>query len=213
MAYHPEIQHLFSEMQLQIEAMGPQVRSVAADWSNGVDHGAAWPMKIVAAKYNCVEGAKRVVDLAMTASGGAGMFKTNELERLYRDVRAGGFHPANTTLTHEIVGKTTLGHRSGRAAALGLSPIRRVRCYPGAACRCSWTSTTSRGADGGGRRRRRTSRTWRCRRAIGVRFIRYWYDERTGKVFCLSEAPNAEAVARSPSARARAAGRRNRRGS
>jgi hypothetical protein len=29
----------------------------------------------------------------------------------------------------------------------------------------------------------------------GVRFVRYWYDERTGKVFCLSEAPNAEAVA------------------
>ena len=28
----------------------------------------------------------------------------------------------------------------------------------------------------------------------GVRFIRYWYDEKTGKVFCLSEAPSAEAV-------------------
>ncbi|HEX8968239.1 MAG TPA: DUF4242 domain-containing protein [Chloroflexota bacterium] len=28
----------------------------------------------------------------------------------------------------------------------------------------------------------------------GVRFIRYWYDERTGKVFCLSEAPTPEAV-------------------
>jgi len=27
-----------------------------------------------------------------------------------------------------------------------------------------------------------------------VRFIRYWY-ERTGKVFCLSEAPTSEAVA------------------
>jgi hypothetical protein len=37
------------------------------------------------------------------------MFKGNELERLYRDVRAGGFHPANGPLTHEIVGKTTLG--------------------------------------------------------------------------------------------------------
>ena len=48
-------------------------------------------------------------DVAMTSSGGSGMFKSNELERLYRDVRAGGFHPANTTLTHEIVGKTTLG--------------------------------------------------------------------------------------------------------
>jgi hypothetical protein len=45
----------------------------------------------------------------MDMSGGAGMFKRNELERLYRDVRCGGFHPANAALTHEIVGKTTLG--------------------------------------------------------------------------------------------------------
>jgi Nickel responsive protein SCO4226-like len=29
----------------------------------------------------------------------------------------------------------------------------------------------------------------------GVRFIRYWYDERTGKVFCLSEAPTSDAMA------------------
>jgi alkylation response protein AidB-like acyl-CoA dehydrogenase len=63
----------------------------------------------VAAKYRCVEGAKRVVDLAMDISGGTGMFKRSELERLYRDVRAGGFHPANSALVHEIVGKTALG--------------------------------------------------------------------------------------------------------
>jgi alkylation response protein AidB-like acyl-CoA dehydrogenase len=109
MAYHPEIQHLFSEMQLEIESMEPHVERITQEWSAGVDHGAAWPMKIVATKFHCVEAAKKVVDLALTSSGGAGMFKSNELERLYRDVRAGGFHPANTTLTHEIVGKTTLG--------------------------------------------------------------------------------------------------------
>ena len=28
----------------------------------------------------------------------------------------------------------------------------------------------------------------------GVRYLRYWYDEATGKVFCLSEAPNAKAT-------------------
>ena len=109
MAYHPEIQHLFAEISLEIEGMLPHVQQVCADWSNGVDHGAAWPMKIVAAKHHCVESAKRVVDLALTTTGGSGMFKSSELERLYRDVRAGGFHPANAMLTHEIVGKTTLG--------------------------------------------------------------------------------------------------------
>jgi alkylation response protein AidB-like acyl-CoA dehydrogenase len=41
--------------------------------------------------------------------GGGGTFKGSEFERLYRDVAMGGIHPANSLLTHEIVGKTHLG--------------------------------------------------------------------------------------------------------
>jgi hypothetical protein len=37
------------------------------------------------------------------------MFKKSELERLFRDARAGRFHPANSSLTHELVAKMTLG--------------------------------------------------------------------------------------------------------
>ena len=37
------------------------------------------------------------------------MFKKSELERLFRDARAGKFHPANPLLTYEIVGKVALG--------------------------------------------------------------------------------------------------------
>lgn len=109
MAYHPEVQRCFSEMQLALEGTAAQVERVAYEWSTGKDHGAQWPMKLVAAKHNAVEAAKKVVDLAMAVSGGGGMFKSNELERLYRDARCGGFHPANTLLAHEIVGKTVLG--------------------------------------------------------------------------------------------------------
>jgi alkylation response protein AidB-like acyl-CoA dehydrogenase len=109
MAYHPEVQRCFSEMQLALEAAIPQVERIADDWSRGVDHGMTWPMKLVAAKHNAVEAAKKVVDLAMAVSGGTGMFKSNELERLYRDARCGGFHPASSLLVHEIVGKTVLG--------------------------------------------------------------------------------------------------------
>jgi alkylation response protein AidB-like acyl-CoA dehydrogenase len=39
-----------------------------------------------ALKHHCTESAKRVVDLAMTMSHGARMYKRNELERLFRDV-------------------------------------------------------------------------------------------------------------------------------
>ena len=109
MAYHPEFQHSAAEMMIEIESMGPHIDRIADDWTNGVDHGHEWGAKIVAMKYHIVEFAKRVVDIAMDMSGGAGMYKTNELERLYRDVRAGGFHPANSALVHELVGKTTLG--------------------------------------------------------------------------------------------------------
>jgi alkylation response protein AidB-like acyl-CoA dehydrogenase len=109
MAYHPEIQHAAAEMTLQIDAIGPHIDRIMQDWVEGVDHGAEWGSKLVGTKYHAVEGAKRVVDIAMDMSGGTGMFKANELERLYRDVRCGGFHPANSALVHELVGKTTLG--------------------------------------------------------------------------------------------------------
>jgi alkylation response protein AidB-like acyl-CoA dehydrogenase len=109
LAYHPMLQHAVAEMTLTLDGMIAHVDQVAEDWSNGVQHGGLWPAKLVSAKYHCVEGAKRIVDLAMEVSGGSGMFKTSELERMYRDVRCGGFHPANSALAHELVGKTTLG--------------------------------------------------------------------------------------------------------
>jgi alkylation response protein AidB-like acyl-CoA dehydrogenase len=109
MAYHPEIQHAVADMMLDFDPVGPHLDSVAADWSDGVDHGAAWPAKIVSAKHHAVEACWRIVDKAMEVSGGAGMFRGNELERLFRDARCGRFHPANSALVHEIVGKTALG--------------------------------------------------------------------------------------------------------
>jgi alkylation response protein AidB-like acyl-CoA dehydrogenase len=108
MAHHPEVQHDVAEMIMELEAIGAHLESVARDWSEGVQH-PDWPVKIVAAKYRAVEGAWRVVDRAMDVSGGFGMFKKSELERLFRDARAGRFHPANSALTHEVVGKLALG--------------------------------------------------------------------------------------------------------
>ncbi len=109
LAHHPMLQHAVAEMSLELEGALPHIEKTAEDWSNGVDHGGLWPAKLVATKHHAVEAAKRVVDLAMEVSGGSGMFRSSELERLYRDVRCGGFHPANAALVHEIVGKTALG--------------------------------------------------------------------------------------------------------
>ena len=44
----------------------------------------------------------------MGLSGGTGVLKTNRLERLFRNARCGCFHPVNSALVREIVGKTLL---------------------------------------------------------------------------------------------------------
>jgi alkylation response protein AidB-like acyl-CoA dehydrogenase len=109
MAYHPGIQQGIADIVMELEAIGPQLDSATRDWSDGVNHGGYWPIKIVSAKYRAVEGAWRVVDRALDLSGGFGMFKKSEMERLFRDARAGRFHPANSLLSHELIGKLTLG--------------------------------------------------------------------------------------------------------
>lgn len=109
MAYHPEVQHAIAQIMLTFDPIEPHLEKVALDWSTGVDHGAAWPSKLASAKHNAVEACWKIVDIAMGVSGGAGMFKSSELERLFRDAACGRFHPTNAMLAHEIVGKTALG--------------------------------------------------------------------------------------------------------
>jgi alkylation response protein AidB-like acyl-CoA dehydrogenase len=108
-AYHPMVQHQVAEMFLELDAAQATVDRFVDDWASGVDHGEGWIPKLYSAKWRAVEAAKRVVDIALDVAGGAGMFRGNELERLYRDVRCGGFHPGNDALTHELVGKAVLG--------------------------------------------------------------------------------------------------------
>lgn len=108
-AYNPFVQHQIAEMYLELDAASATFERFVADWTAGVDHGDAWVPKVYAMKWRSVEAAKRIVDVALDVSGGGAMFRANELERLYRDVRCGGFHPGNDALTHELVGKALLG--------------------------------------------------------------------------------------------------------
>lgn len=109
MSYHPEVQHSVAEMTLIHDTMDPLLERLASDWATGVDHGATWLARLVGAKYHCVESCWKIVDRAMDLSGGNGMYKSSELERLFRDARCGRFHPATSGLVHEIVGKIALG--------------------------------------------------------------------------------------------------------
>jgi alkylation response protein AidB-like acyl-CoA dehydrogenase len=109
MAYHPLVQHHVAEMRMTLESAGALLDRTLDEWSAGVDHGADWPVKIIAAKHVSVTGAWRIVDTALDLTGGSGIFKRDRMEQLFRDARLGLIHPANTLLADELVGKLSLG--------------------------------------------------------------------------------------------------------
>ncbi|PYR79557.1 MAG: acyl-CoA dehydrogenase [Acidobacteria bacterium] len=88
MIYHPEVQHGIAEITMDIEAMGPHIEAVGSDWTEG-RVGPDWFIKIFSVKHKVVDAAFRIADRALDLSGGFGMFKKSELERLFRDARAG----------------------------------------------------------------------------------------------------------------------------
>jgi alkylation response protein AidB-like acyl-CoA dehydrogenase len=108
MAHHPEVQHAIADMVIEMESIGPHIDKVAQDWSEGVDYGHGWAIKLIAAKFRAAEGSWRVVDTALDVAGGFGIFKQSGLERLWRDARLGRIHPANFALTREFISKTAL---------------------------------------------------------------------------------------------------------
>jgi len=109
MAYHPMLQYGVAENELALSAIAPQLEAVARDWSDTDENGGEFGPRIIAAKSNAVEAAFKIADRCLDLSGGFGMFKKSELERLFRDSRAGRFHPANSVLTHELLAKMALG--------------------------------------------------------------------------------------------------------
>ena len=145
-AYNPFVQHQIAEMYLELDAASATLERFVADWTAGVDHGEEWVPKVYSMKWRAVEAAKRVVDVALDVTGGGGMFAGNELERLYRDVRCGGFHPGNDALTHELVGKAVLGIL-GRTAPVLTGPLgHRARSACSTAASPSSTAPRSRAA-------------------------------------------------------------------
>ena len=57
-----------AEIVLQLEGVLPQLEAVAQDWSSTTDRGQEFVLRIIAAKYNAVEAAFRVVDKALDLS-------------------------------------------------------------------------------------------------------------------------------------------------
>ncbi|WP_324641975.1 acyl-CoA dehydrogenase family protein [Pseudarthrobacter sp. LT1] len=112
-AQDPDIRWKVAEAAMAMDVLYPQLRAVTADVDALVDHGSQWFPKLVGLKVNATETARRVVDLAIRVSGGSSYFRGSELERLYRDVLAGMFHPSDDESAHNTVANAWLGPLEG----------------------------------------------------------------------------------------------------
>jgi alkylation response protein AidB-like acyl-CoA dehydrogenase len=108
-AQDPDIRWKVAEAAMAMDALYPQLATVAADVDALADHGGQWFPKLVGVKVRATETARTVVDLAIRVSGGSSYFRGSELERLYRDVLAGMFHPSDDESAHGTVANAWLG--------------------------------------------------------------------------------------------------------
>ncbi|MBT2587281.1 acyl-CoA dehydrogenase family protein [Arthrobacter sp. ISL-95] len=108
-AQDPDIRWKVADAALAMDGIAPQISSLARDVDSLVDHGVQWFPKLVGLKSRATENARHVVDLAIRVTGGSSYFRGSEMERLYRDVLAGIFHPSNDESAHNTVANAWLG--------------------------------------------------------------------------------------------------------
>ena len=105
----PDIRWRIAGMALAYDALPSQIEALARDVDELADHGTRWFSLLAGVKHRAVTAAKSIVDDAMLVGGGSSYFSANELNRLYRDVLAGLFHPSDPESAHATVATAWLG--------------------------------------------------------------------------------------------------------
>ncbi|QKJ18894.1 acyl-CoA dehydrogenase family protein [Microbacterium hominis] len=108
-AQDPDIRWRIADMALVYDALPPQISALCDDVDGLVDHGPRWFTLLSGVKHRAVTMAKSVVDDAMLVAGGSSYFAAGELQRLYRDVLAGMFHPSDPESAHATAATAWLG--------------------------------------------------------------------------------------------------------
>ena len=92
MSHYPQNQFLAAEMEVGLRAARALLLQTATAIADIPPEAEPPLMDIIACHHFVMETAVSVVDKAMRMVGGAGLFKSNPLEQMYRDVRAGIVH-------------------------------------------------------------------------------------------------------------------------
>ena len=107
MSHLPSVYNKVGEIDLLIETARAMMWKAGAEMN--LDEPVSWSRKAIAARMVAIENSVKVVDLALRAVGGASYFKRLPLERYYRDIRAGLYHPFDSDESLEFLGKSAFG--------------------------------------------------------------------------------------------------------
>jgi alkylation response protein AidB-like acyl-CoA dehydrogenase len=103
------IQHRVARMDILLMTARELLFGAAQDWVEfPTDRGALGP-KVAAAKFTATNNAIEVVDLAARIEGAVALFRSNPLERYYRNVRAGLSHPPIDDRALDQIARAALG--------------------------------------------------------------------------------------------------------
>jgi alkylation response protein AidB-like acyl-CoA dehydrogenase len=105
----PDMRWRIADAALALDALAPQIETLASDVDNLVNHGASWFRLLTGVKHRATETARYVVDQSARVAGGGGYRNAAELARLQRDVLAGIYHPSDTESVHNTVATNLLG--------------------------------------------------------------------------------------------------------
>lgn len=105
----PDFRWRIADAALALDALAPQLDTLAWDVDALADHGSSWFRHLTGVKHRATETARYVVDQAMRCAGGGGYRNASELARLQRDVLAGIYHPSDTESVHGTVATDLLG--------------------------------------------------------------------------------------------------------
>ncbi len=108
-SHFPWVQFHAADIEIELAAARALVRQTAQEWLTGGLREREDLARIILPKYVATNTAVRVVDQAMGIVGAPGIFHRHPMQRFYRDVRPGPFHPMTNDVAKELIGKTALG--------------------------------------------------------------------------------------------------------
>jgi acyl-CoA dehydrogenase len=109
LADEPSIQRLFGLMDYKLRTSWWSLVGALEELGDDYPLNEELATTVLLARRHVVTEAVEIVDLAMEAVGGASYYKRSPLERAYRDVRAGKYHPLPPEKTLFYAGRRALG--------------------------------------------------------------------------------------------------------